>query len=252
MSPGQARGKSVDKRTDIWAFGCCLYEALTGKAAFLGETVSDTMAAILKQEPDWAALPEEAPPILRRLLERFLNKSIHERFHDIADFRFILEDGVGKAEVVEVERRDWLPWLVSAAAIVVALIALVALWPSGSDVTPNPVRMSISIPQEQLLLTGSTVIPALSPDGSRLVYSAIHEGRRGLFLREFDQDDIVAIPGGEEGHVPFFSPDGEWLGFSAGGKLKKVRLDGSGAPPVELPGSPANRGASWGPDGTIV
>ncbi len=250
MSPEQARGKEVDKKTDIWAFGCCFYEALTGKTAFLGETVSDTIAAILDREPEWQALPENTPVGVRSLLRRCLQKDPHRRFRDVWDVRIEIEeaanepDAVGDIRAVETtraRRRPAVSWILAALAAFVAGITVWYLKPPA----PRPVtKMIVGVEPAEFLGTihpaatysGSTLCRpavALSPDGRHLVFGAGDiEGVRRLYLRPMDELEAEPIPGTEGGLGPFFSLDGEWIGFWAGGKLKKVPIDGG--PPVAL------------------
>ena len=260
MSPEQARGKTLDKRTDIWSFACVLYEALTGRAPFLGETVSDTIARILEREPDWEALPEKTPATLRGLLRRCLRKDPDRRWHDIADARIELEEAISDSskevqahEAHERGRgRNPLPWKVAALAVALAGLALWAPWGAGPDLSVRPVRMSLSLPTGQSLLAlDGPVVVALSPDGTRLAYRASAEGRSALYVRDLGREEVTSVWVAEGGRMPFFSPDGAWLGFWVGGELKKVRIDGRGAAPVVLTGA-RPRGASWGPDDTIV
>jgi eukaryotic-like serine/threonine-protein kinase len=253
MSPEQARGKPVDKRTDIWAFGCCLYEALTGRAAFLGETVSDTIAAILKNEPEWKALPVTTPIIIRSLLRRSLQKDSTHRLHDIADVRIEIEESL--AEPVETAVPGTRPerktgW---ALAIFLALIAGVAGWllRSPKEQADRPVTyFNLRLdPAERLAAPDRTAI-ALSADGKYLVFVGGDRESTRFYLRPFDRPEARPIPGTEGGVGPFFSPDGEWVGFWANGKLMKASL--RGGPAVTLCETPRPFGASWGAKGGIV
>ena len=250
MSPEQARGKTLDKRTDIWSFGCCLYEAVTGKTAFLGDTVSDTIAKILEGEPDWGALPEHVPLLARSLLRRCLQKDPRRRLHDIADARIELDEAqsLPAAGETAASPRTVLPWVLVALMAVLAGLALWASWRTGPAENQRPWRASINLSLEG---TGNIFPSALSPDGVQLVYGA-NIGGQGvqLYLRELGRNESTPIPGTEGGNGPFFSPDGQWVGFVAGGKLKKVRLDGAGA--AVLCDAPNYRGADWSVDGTIV
>ena len=251
MSPEQARGKTLDKRTDIWSFGCCLYEAVTGKTAFLGETVSDTIAKILEGEPDWGALPEHVPLLARSLLRRCLQKDPRRRLHDIADARIELDEAqsVPAAGETTASPRTVLPWVLVALMAVLAGLASWASWRTGPAENQTLFRTSINLSAE----TRRTFFPpALSPDGLQLVHYGANIGGQGvqLYLRELDRNESTPIPGTEGGNGPFFSPDGQWVGFVAGGKLKKVRLNGAGA--AVLCDAPNYRGADWSVDGTIV
>ena len=189
-----------------------LYEALTGRAPFLGETVSDTIARILEREPDWEALPEKTPATLRGLLRRCLRKDPDRRWHDIADARIELEEvisdgsrGVQANEAHERGRgRNPLPWMVAALAVALAGLALWAPWSAGPDPV-RPVRTSLTLPKGQRVPTDGAVKVALSPDGTRLVYLAISEQRRGLYVRALNQEEVTPIPATEGAYMPFSS-----------------------------------------------
>ncbi len=253
MSPEQARGLPVDERTDIWAFGCVLFEMLVGRTAFDGTTSVDAIAAVLQRDPDWAALPAATPAGLRHVIRRCLVKDPNRRLHDVADARIEIEEEriapSASGPAVATPARTSSTRLVAWAVVSLALIAIgwVArgFMRSPSPSTASVVRFSTPIP-------GGGVMPgavpiALSPDGRRM---AIAGGSRGLFVRDFDQPDARLLDGTGGAADPFFSPDGEWLGFFAGGRLKKVAL--TGGVPVIVCNVPAERGGSWSADGTIV
>jgi serine/threonine-protein kinase len=264
MSPEQARGKVVDKRADIWAFGCCLYEALAGKAAFLGETVTDTLAKIVEREPDWQALPERTPALIRRLLHRCLHKDTSRRIHDMADARIEIEEAlsgppeglaVSTAPVTARPEARWrkaTPWFVAALMAAMVGVALWAPWRVRLENAPRVVRTSIHLPSILVAGLAENPYPILSPDGAVLVCGAREGGQQKLFMRRLDQGEWTPIPGTVGAGTPFFSPDSKWVGFFADGKLKKAPLDGVGAVVLfEIPGEPP-RGGSWGPGGSIV
>ena len=274
MSPEQARGKPVDRRTDIWAFGCVLYEMLTGRLAFQGETLSDTIAKILEREPEWPALPAALPGRVRDLLRRCLEKDHKRRLRDIGDARLeileieeassgrrpagsadsgqtgVVQSGAGTGALRS--RSVSLGALLGIAAAA-ALAATVATWffSAPRDSTPRQVtRFSVELAgSEQLPLDAGPAV-ALSPDGRRLVYVAVRDGVSRLYLREMDALDAALLSGTEGAQGPFFSPDGEWVGFFAGVKLKKVSI--TGGSPVALADTLESRGASWRADGAIV
>ena len=261
MAPEQARGRAVDKRTDIWAFGCVLYEMLTGRPAFAGETKPDTLAGVLVHEADWRRLPASTPAVIRRLLGRCLEKDAKRRLRDIGDARIELEDalapGMNEPPVVEREadpRGRW-RWAVTAA-ILVATTA-VGLWAwmnhrSGGDTRPAVTRLTVTLPPDQELDIGSEEMPiAISPDGRRLAYVAYSAGRRQLFLRNLDAFEARLIAGTEGAQYPFFSPDGRAVAFFADGKLKRVSLEG-GSPVTVCDAPVIGRGGAWSADGTIV
>ncbi len=266
MSPEQARGKPLDKRTDIWSFGCVLYEALTSRQAFSGETVSDTIAAVLSRNPDWQALPAATPTKILDLLRRCLQKDATRRLHDIADARIEIEETLsGTVEVGAVHdlprsdreaplQKNWvraLPWGLAA----ISTLALVALTVGNVLRAPRPptrpvARFVVPLPPTERLALGLFTAIALAPDGSRLVYVANHAGTTQLYVRAIDRFEVTPIAGTEAASSPFFSPDGQSVGFFAEGKLKKVSL--SGGAPLTLCSAPVNRGASWRPDDTII
>jgi serine/threonine-protein kinase len=245
MAPEQARGKIVDKRADIWAFGVVLYEMLTGRRLFDGETISDTLAGVLTKEPDC----ERVPPKVRQLLRSCLEKDPKRRLRDIGDACQLLQDA---PEQVHASAR--LPWVMVAALSVIVITLGTALWRSVRPVeaTPQPaVRLDLDLGPDVSLgaSTGPAVI--LSPDGTRMAFvSTGSDGTRRLFTRRLDQPKATQMPGTEMAYAPFFSPDGQWVGFFAQGKLKKTRLDGG--EPVSLCNAPAGRGASWADDGNNI
>jgi serine/threonine protein kinase/Tol biopolymer transport system component len=260
MSPEQARGKVVDKRTDIWAFGCVLYELLTGKQAFEGEDITEILATVVKTEPEWNRLPEGTPPAIRMLLRRCLRKNRHERFQDAADVRIEIEEALANPAVTRVNaipERGWrrtLP-LSTTAPIAATLLIVVGIlgWtlkPAPPSPSLNPAHVQIVLPPGDRLSTVNTEL-ALSTDGTKLAYIAIHEGVQQVYVRALDAQEAQAIPGTEGAFNPFFSPDGQWIGFFAQGKMKKVPV-GGGAPLTLCDAGSTSGGASWGPDGTIV
>src|SRR5213596_1061986 len=261
MSPEQARGKPVDKRTDIWSFGCVLYETLTGRQAFAAETVSDTIAAILDRDPDWHALPQATPANIRALLRHCMQKEAKLRLHDIADARIEIEEALDPSRAIPVigavlvepravRRRQAIAWSLTALAAA-SIGALVWTLMRAPALPTRPIaRLAVSLPPSDRLALGLTPTITLSPDGSRLVYVANHSGAQQLYVRPIDRLEATAIPGTEGAESPFFSPDGQSLGFFAEGKLKKVSLSGGAA--LTLCGAAAIRGASWDPDDNII
>jgi len=266
MSPEQVRGQEVDKRSDIWAFGVVLWEMVTGRRLFDGETVSDMLAGVLKEEPPWEQLPANVPRPVERLLHRCLTRDPTERLHDIADARLEI-----KHALAEPERAPWetserpMPsvryrlrtafWIV-AGALFIGLVATGITWkllrvrPSARAV---PLRVSLNLPSEVTLWAPEVEDQslALSPDGRWLVISAQEGETWRLYKRSLEHFQVHAIPGTEGAYHPFFSPDGQWLGFFADGYLKKVPL--SGGPPEILTEIPSEAfGAAWGADGTLV
>ncbi|HLE69052.1 MAG TPA: serine/threonine-protein kinase, partial [Vicinamibacteria bacterium] len=248
MSPEQARGGTVDKRADIWAFGVVLFEMLTGKRLFTGETVSDTLAAVLRQEIDWKALPASTPPGLRRLLERCLDRDAKKRLRDIGEARVALEERLGTRDTVRTSSgMRALPWFLLA---LVSALALWALWRPAPQPAP-PLRLSAELGAAASLATDWGPAAILSPDGRLLAFVASPgTGERPLLhLRRLEQLDAAPLAGTEGARDPFFSPDGEWIAFFADGKLKKVSVSGGAA--VTLCDAADERGGTWAEDGTI-
>ncbi|MGI8783712.1 MAG: protein kinase domain-containing protein [Acidobacteriota bacterium] len=257
MSPEQARGKPADRRSDIWAFGCVLYEMLTGRPAFEGETVSDTLAAVLRADIDWRSLPAAAPPSIRQLLRRCLDRDPKRRLQSVAEARIAVqvteENPITAANESPAARAGWkqiLPW--AATAVMAVLAASLLFWPPsrGADAQPS-FRLVVALPPNENLRATVKLATAISPDGSRLAYVATRGGQVQLFIRPLDQFEAAPIEGTEGASNPFFSPDGQWVGYFAQGKLKKIPI--SGGAPVEIcRGTEDERGASWGTDNVII
>jgi serine/threonine protein kinase/Tol biopolymer transport system component len=258
MSPEQARGRTIDTRADIWAFGCVLYEMLTGRHAFAGETTTDVLAAILNSEPDWSALPPAVPSSVHRLLRRCLEKIPKNRLRDIGDARLELRsistsDPVPPPAGRETGVRRGLLWFAAGAAVAATILSIYVR-PTGSrepSTTSQPARLVVALPQGVTLALrpGSTV--ALAPDGRTLAFTARKEnGPVQLYLRSLDRYESVALPGTDDAYHPFFSPDGRWVGFFAGGKLKKVLV--AGGAPVSVADVRYPRGEAWTTDDAIL
>ena len=246
MSPEQAKGKKVDRRTDVWAFGALLYEMLAGKRAFGGEDVSDTLAAVLRAEPDFEALPTDMPSGLRRTLELCLTKDVKQRFQAVGDVRLALEGAFETRADVEPEGAGaGRPWLVAALAALAGLLAALVIQSLFSpDADRTPVRFNFSTSIDSVVTSRAV---AISNDGKRIAYAT----EDGIWLRELEQLEAVSVPDTEGGVNPIFSPDGEWLGFFVDGQLRKVSVNGG--PPVLLARIEGRlRGASWHDDGTVV
>jgi len=250
MSPEQATGRAIDRRTDVFSFGCVLYEMLTGRLAFPGETVTETMAAVIRDEPDWDALPAETPPAVRRLLLRCLAKKPTHRLRDMADVRLELLEASDEPAMQMNEarphgpRRAWAPALVAVAAIALVLAAWGWLRP---EPRPEPVRLSIALePGEEI-----SEPPAITNDGRTIAYvSQKGTDAPRLWVRELSDFEARAIPGSDDASQPFFSPDGRSLGFFAQGDLRVVSV--TGGQPRKLASAPSPYGATWSEDGTIV
>ncbi len=261
MSPEQARGRAVDKRTDLWAFGCVLYELLTGKPAFHGEDITEILAAVVKSEPDWSCLPETTPAAIRLLLRRCLQKDKTLRLRDAGDARIEIHDAVTIAPAVVAATsapvksiwREQLAWAAAAAlalTTIASTIGFVLRAPRPSQPT-QAVRLNAEIGADASLYTGFGASAILAPDGTRLVFVATgSDQKQRFYIRLLDQLQATALSGTENARDAFFSPDGQWLGFFADGKLKKISVQGGAA--VTLCDVPNDRGGSWGEDGTIV
>ena len=268
MSPEQARGKTVDRRADIWAFGAVLYEMLTGRKAFEGDDVSLTLSAVLQREPAWGALPSCVLPGLGTYLRRCLQKDPTQRVQAIGDVRLALEgafetarDAVAAEVPVETLTTEWrrsVPYV--ATAITAALVAGLTVWALPRD-EPSPiVRSNIDLVAGGRLAVRESIpgqrgytgpMLALSCDGSKLAYAAVQDEAQFAYVRALDRIDSTPLRGTEGAENLFWSPDGQWLGFQANGGLQKVSLAG-GSPVILAEVSEAPTGASWGPDGTIV
>ncbi len=257
MSPEQARGKAVDQRADIWAFGCVLFEMLTGRSPFgVGETVSDSIAAILTREPDWHALPAVTPPSIRRLLRRCLQKDVHRRLSHIADARLELDDAAVDEAVaatgsvrVSPGWRPLVPWAIAVAAV---SVAAVFLWSSRGVEPPPPLaRLELTLPANIELYNSARTI-ALSPDGSRLAFIGVLGGARLIYLRRLDQFEAIALRGTDNASTVFFSDDGTSVGFiTSPGVLKTISL-GDGVVTTITDAASFIGGGAWGPDGTLI
>jgi serine/threonine-protein kinase len=258
MSPEQARAKPVDKRTDVWAFGCVFYEMVTGRRAFAGDDVSEVLASVLAREPDWTLMPPELSPTLSAFIKRCLHKDRRQRVRDIGDLSLALDGAFDTAPDMRPSvtlgqplwRRALAVALTAAAAVLFTGLAAWSLWPS-----PEPratTRFSYGLPAGQELAPTQRPVIAVSRDGSAFAYQAAE----GWYLRSMGDLDarlITASNGSRPGlnTSPFFSPDGQWLAYwAAPGELKKVAVNG--APPITICAWGNPLGASWSPDNTIL
>ena len=254
MSPEQARGKSVDKRADIWAFATVLYEMLTGRKAFEGETVTDTLAAILTREPDWTALPAQTPASVKRVLRRCLDRDPKTRIHDIADARLELDEplAAGPAETAAPGKPRIPAWL-ALAALVLAFAAAAGWWKAlqpRSAAPPRVASFAVAVPGDARVPFDDSPVLDLSRDGRLLVFIGERDGNRKLYVRTLDRIEATPVPGTEGAFSPFFSPDGQWIGYFADRKLKKIPTGGGSA--IALADAPSDRGGVWLDDDTIV
>src|SRR6202049_3267447 len=258
MSPEQARGKAVDKRTDIWAFGCVLYELLCGRPAFEGEDVTEILAAVVRAEPDWIRLPESTPASIRLLLRRCLRKDKRQRLQDATGVRIEIDDelanpsaATGAAPPEKSWRRSIPLSLAAPVAAVLVIVTGILAWmlkPAPPFPSQNPAHVQFGLPPGDRLQTVNLNV-ALSADGTALAYIGIHGGVSQVYVRALDAPEAKALSGTEGAFSPFFSPDGQWIGFFAQGKMKKVPV-GGGAPLTVCESGIG--GASWGTDDTIV
>jgi len=255
MSPEQARGKAVDKRSDIWAFGCVLYEMLTGRRAFAGDEVSDVMASVLAREPDWSVLPPGLSPVIGTYIKRCLHKDRKQRIGDAQSLRLALEGAfdIAAAQAVQspvVAQPAWRRGLPVALAAVVAVLvtglAAWSLWPTAEP--PKVNRFDYIVPSDQGFRRMGRPVLAVSPDGRHFVYNTT----KGLYLRTMGELEAVLMSGTEKDAAgPFFSPDGQSVAYWVlGNQLKRIPI--SGGAPIKIADATNPYGASWGADGTIL
>ena len=247
MSPEQAKGQEANRTSDVWAFGCVLYEMLTGRPPFEGETVSELFPGILKADPDWSRLPAETPENIRRLLRRCLHKDRRLRLQHIGDARVEIEEPQPQAAAVAppvVPRRRERVWI---TAFVVATVLAVAMGIREFRGSPPvaEVRLEISTPP-----TADPASIAISPDGQKIVFVATSEGQSKLWVRPLDSVSGRALAGTDGASLPFWSPDSQSVGFFAEGKMKRIEVD-RGAVQI-LADAPGGRGGAWNRDGTII
>ena len=259
MSPEQARGRAVDRRADVWAFGAVLFEMVSGRRAFSGENVSETLAEVMKSEPSWQSIPSQIPAHLVRLIRQCLVKDPRLRIRDMGDVRLALDGAFETAAAPTVTPsspdRRWTrtaAFLLAAAAAVVAAVGggVVAWMLSRTPpVTTAPIaRLAMTLPDDQRLGAENLdqLALAVSPQGTRVVYVGVMSSREQLYVRAIDGVESKALAGTEQATNPFFSPDGEWIGFFAQGKLKKISL--AAGTIQTLCDAPNSRGGSWAGD----
>jgi serine/threonine-protein kinase len=260
MAPEQAKGRPADKRSDVWAFGCVLYEMLTGKRAFEGQDVSDTLAAVLRGEPDWSALPESVLAPVKTLVRRCLQKDRGQRIPDLSTAHFLLVEApawtAGAFQTPTAARpRLWRRAVLPFGMMVLGAVAVGAIWFVTRPEPPRIARFQISPPSEAALSVRTTPIRdiAITPDGNRIIYTGPNDT---LFVRALDNVEPRSLGAGGRMVGPFVSPDGLWVGFSgqggtAGAVLQKIAL--TGGPPIPIVRlDNALSGATWSSDGTIV
>ena len=263
MAPEQAKGRPVDRRADIWAFGCVLYEMLTGRRPFEGEDITETIAAVVSKEPDWTALPAATPPSIRRFLQRLLVKNPKQRIDSAAVVRLELHEveAALKSGATEIDasgsgaRQRWRTPAMAATGLLAAAGAALATWASIPRPAPRVVapvtRFVLPLPASQPLAQSFNAADiALSPDATHLAYTVGLQSQ--LMLRALDQLDGAPLEGITGARAPFFSPDGAWVGyFDQSGELRRVSIDG-GRPIAICKVDGTSRGASWGADDVIV
>ncbi len=266
MSPEQAKARPIDRRADVWAFGCVFYEMLTGKRAFDGDGISEVLAAVLRDEVDWDALPAETPATARYVLRRCLDRNVRMRLRDIGEARVALSSDALASSITEgptttsaapapaARGRERIAWAIAFAAVAAAAFAgWVAVQRARTPPLPE-VRAAIRPPEGQVFDSygshaGSV---SISPDGTRMTFgsSAGSGGRPVLHLRTLGSEVARPVPGTEGATYPFWSPDGRNLAFFADGKLKRLDLDGGA--PMTICSAPAGRGGTWSKNGVIV
>ena len=245
MSPEQARGKEADRSSDIWAFGCVLYEMLTGRAAFEGETIGEILAGVFKAEPAWRRLPSETPEAIRRLLRRCLEKDRMERFNSATDARIEIKEALSAPSEVMRIQKPWLPWI----AAVIAALAIISIagvrFREKPRVEPREMRLEITTPS-----TSAPLEFALSPDGRYIAFVASGAGQQRLWLRALDKTEAHPLAGTEGADSPFWSPDSRSIGFFASGGVKRIDITGGAPQTLAINGD--RTGGSWNADGTIL
>lgn len=266
MSPEQAKGRAADRRSDVWSFGCVLFEMLAGKRAFEGEDVTDTIAAIVRSEPNWAALPATTPPQLRGLIERCLIKDRTQRLPDMSVVRYVLSETASRSEAgsldpahkpdLKVRPPSRLrPSLVAALITIAVVGTAIAMnfWggaPAGPLTSGGALsRFTIVLP-DGLEVTNTNMAPlAVAPDGTSVVFPGRKAGKVQLYVYDFSAGETRALDGTDNSRSPFFSPNGKWIGFFGGGKLKKITVGGTSL--LDIADAVDARGGTWAADDVI-
>jgi eukaryotic-like serine/threonine-protein kinase len=261
MSPEQAKGRPADKRSDVWAFGCVVFEMLTGRRAFEGEDVSDTLAAILRGEPDWSALPSDLPGQVRTIVMRCLQKDRKARIPDISVVRFLLDEPSTHAASLDrptaVPKRAGWAWQAATVVLATATAAATLAWYVARSSSPQVTRFFVSPPEGGSFFVSlrTAAQGVISPDGRTLAFAARDAaGKVSLWIRPIESLTAQSLPGTDDATNPFWSPDSRFIGYSTPGKLMKIG-PGAGPPQTlcELSGPTiAARGGAWNRDGVIV
>ncbi|MCI0657197.1 MAG: protein kinase [Acidobacteria bacterium] len=262
MSPEQARGRVVDRRADVWAFGCILYEMLSGKQLFEGETVTDILASVLKSEPDWSALPDGVPARIRRLLRRCLTRDPRHRLRAAGDALLELEseDSEPTTQAVPVSMprakagwREWIAWSLSAALLIAFGLLLPRLFDRGTGVRLRSVHMEIRLPPDQRMYAYAPTV--ISPDGRWVAYGAEEStGMRRLWIRSLERFEPEPLPETEGAVFPFWSPDSKSLGYFLAGTIRRLDMESRTSQVLSqgVGGGDQPRGGAWLKDGTIL
>ena len=254
MSPEQAKGKTADRRSDVWAFGAVLYEMLAGRRAFQGGDVSDTLVSVFRDDPDWSRLPDDVPARVRQAIQVCLQREPKQRVRDVAAVRLAMEGAFEttvsaptEAQAVAPQLQIWQrPVPAAMVVLVFAAVAGLAVWALTRPAPDRVVRLSTPLAGDLTFTGTGRPIVAIAPTGDRVAFTA----GGGLWLRPLDQMDATLVSGGEGARNPFFSADGQWLGFWADDQLKRVSI--SGGAPVTLGAAENPWGASWGADDTVL
>ena len=247
MSPEQARGTTVDKRADIWAFGVVMFEMLTGRRVFEGETLSDTLASLLKTDPAWSLVPADVPPAIKHLIQRCLVKDPRQRIRDMGDVRLALDGANDPAPAPNRHTRRLPVWTLAGIAAASLAVATYALWSRPTVVPRTSARLTIPLPPGQEV----TSYPAITHDGRTVAYVT----RQGtddaqLYLRDMNALEGRAVAGSSGAKQPFFSPDGKWVAFFAQGLLQKAEV--AGGAPIRIAEAAMSYGGTWNEDNTVI
>jgi Tol biopolymer transport system component len=253
MAPEQARGKAVDQRADIWAFGCVLFEMLTARRAFPGEEMPDVLARVIQSDPDWKLIPASTPPAVVTLLHRCLRKDPARRLHSIADGRIDLEE-IGVAgpatPTAPTARRSWWVPAIGGAAIGALITAMAMLFIRAESSAPSPagvLRLAAPLPEGWTLFRSANgrLHLAVSPDGEKLAVVAVKDGGLRVLVRRLDEPDFRELPGTDGATSVFWAPDSQRLGFLAGSGFRRVELSGAGSQHMAVL-NPSAGNAAWG------